>query len=161
MLLKSFKLPLNSALKINSSRIMTYSSLPFLISSKSIHQIPKAKFFNFSFKDLFSSGEDKAIELIKTGAKQYKDGTLDDAVASCKKAVKILRKSYGDDNAHLPILYNNISSIYYKQGNLTRALKYMKKSFDLGYEIHGPKHIPMAKIATNIGLLSMRMGQFN
>ena len=73
------------------------------------------------------------------------------AMALYKRALHSAVEQFGENNSYVATSYNNIGSIYDRQGSYNQALKYFRKALEISLSVFGDRHPDVATYYNNIG----------
>lgn len=92
----------------------------------------------------------------------YDNGDYDNALLYYKKALELQLQTYGEKNAEVSTVYNNIGFIYHHdKGDYDSALGYYEKALAIYLEVLGENHISTATSYNNIGTLYDGKGDYD
>lgn len=75
-----------------------------------------------------------------------------------EEALAIKKKAFKFTNPEMASSYNNIASVYYRQGDYLKALKEYRKALRLDEKFYGTNHPDIARDYNNIGLVYSEQG---
>ena len=85
----------------------------------------------------------------------------DEALLFYEKALEQTKKEYGENHVDAATSYNNIASIYKKQGKYDEALERYNKALDIWKSILSENHVDVALSYNNIASVYDTQGKYN
>ncbi len=90
---------------------------------------------------------------------QYYDGDAEGAADAYRRALAIFRRAHGDDYTAVPVVLNNLASIYRGTGRVRQALPLLEEAIEIQRELLGPDHVDVTSPLINLGRVYVSLGQ--
>lgn len=74
------------------------------------------------------------------GMVYFSEGKCDEAIEYFKKGLEIEEQLRGSDSITSPLIYGNIASAYHHKQDLSNALKYYKRTYEIICKHYGAEH---------------------
>ncbi len=79
-------------------------------------------------------------------------GRLDEAERINRRALRVFRKTHGEEHYDIAVALNNLASVCQARGEIARAARYYRRALAMKEKLLGPKHVD---VATTLNMITV------